>query len=251
MVDNPDFTPSQVGGLFTFLARQLAKPDNTLFVNRNLFDQVTDAISQIAISLKISLFWQLKVQSMVWLYKSREIQKNVWEQCSDMCKLWIHKLTNKQKEQILTIFQFLQRNSWTRNEPPRQRTFLNQQNSSCDTVAVLSKTPKVAGNLFLNIKKTTHQLKGTIHQKWKFIIWHYIRLWTNKIQTGAMPEALRAQTVLKIEKVHFCFFLGGYFFLSLRKCCNTVSAVKFQKCVVDKEPSLDSPSVWGVSKVLK
>lgn len=41
MVDNPDFTPSQVGGLFTFLARQLAKPDNTLFVNRKLFDQVT------------------------------------------------------------------------------------------------------------------------------------------------------------------------------------------------------------------
>lgn len=41
MVDNPDFTPSQVGGLFTFLARQLAKPDNTLFVNRNLFDQVS------------------------------------------------------------------------------------------------------------------------------------------------------------------------------------------------------------------
>lgn len=40
MVDNPDFTPSQVGGLFTFLARQLAKPNNTLFVNRNLFDQV-------------------------------------------------------------------------------------------------------------------------------------------------------------------------------------------------------------------
>lgn len=42
MVDNPDFTPSQVGGLFTFLARQLAKPDNTLFVNRKLFDQVTN-----------------------------------------------------------------------------------------------------------------------------------------------------------------------------------------------------------------
>ncbi|XP_023183380.1 vacuolar protein sorting-associated protein 8 homolog isoform X2 [Xiphophorus maculatus] len=42
MVDNPDFTPSQVGGLFTFLARQLAKPNNTLFVNRNLFDQVLE-----------------------------------------------------------------------------------------------------------------------------------------------------------------------------------------------------------------
>ncbi|XP_053731744.1 vacuolar protein sorting-associated protein 8 homolog [Synchiropus splendidus] len=42
MVENPDFTPSQVGGLFTFLARQLAKPDNTLFVNRNLFSQVLE-----------------------------------------------------------------------------------------------------------------------------------------------------------------------------------------------------------------
>ncbi|XP_076019351.1 vacuolar protein sorting-associated protein 8 homolog [Genypterus blacodes] len=42
MVDNADFTPSQVGGLFTFLARQLAKPDNTLFVNRKLFDQVLE-----------------------------------------------------------------------------------------------------------------------------------------------------------------------------------------------------------------
>ncbi|RVE65481.1 hypothetical protein OJAV_G00117050 [Oryzias javanicus] len=42
MVDNQDFTPSQVGGLFTFLARQLVKPDNTLFVNRKLFDQVLE-----------------------------------------------------------------------------------------------------------------------------------------------------------------------------------------------------------------
>ncbi|XP_042812600.1 vacuolar protein sorting-associated protein 8 homolog isoform X6 [Panthera tigris] len=42
MVENSDFTPSQVGCLFTFLARQLAKPDNTLFVNRTLFDQVLE-----------------------------------------------------------------------------------------------------------------------------------------------------------------------------------------------------------------
>lgn len=42
MVENSDFTPSQVGCLFTFLARQLAKPDNTLFVNRMLFDQVLE-----------------------------------------------------------------------------------------------------------------------------------------------------------------------------------------------------------------
>lgn len=40
-MENSDFTPSQVGCLFTFLARQLAKPDNTLFVNRTLFDQVS------------------------------------------------------------------------------------------------------------------------------------------------------------------------------------------------------------------
>ncbi|XP_039610993.1 vacuolar protein sorting-associated protein 8 homolog [Polypterus senegalus] len=42
MVENSDFTPSQVGCLFTFLARQLAKPNNTLFVNRKLFDQVLE-----------------------------------------------------------------------------------------------------------------------------------------------------------------------------------------------------------------
>ncbi|KAL1021743.1 hypothetical protein UPYG_G00017420 [Umbra pygmaea] len=42
MVENSDFTPSQVGCLFTFLARQLAKADNTLFVNRKLFDQVLE-----------------------------------------------------------------------------------------------------------------------------------------------------------------------------------------------------------------
>lgn len=55
MVDNPDFTPSQVGGLFTFLARQLAKPDNTLFVNRKLFDQVGDRILNKSCSLKTIL----------------------------------------------------------------------------------------------------------------------------------------------------------------------------------------------------
>uniref|UniRef100_A0A670ZWP2 Vacuolar protein sorting-associated protein 8 homolog n=1 Tax=Pseudonaja textilis TaxID=8673 RepID=A0A670ZWP2_PSETE len=42
MVENSDFTPSQVGCLFTFLAQQLAKPNNTLFVNRMLFDQVLE-----------------------------------------------------------------------------------------------------------------------------------------------------------------------------------------------------------------
>lgn len=55
MVENPDFTPSQVGGLFTFLARQLAKPDNTLFVNRKLFDQVSDRILSKSYSLRTIL----------------------------------------------------------------------------------------------------------------------------------------------------------------------------------------------------
>lgn len=59
MVENPDFTPSQVGGLFTFLARQLAKADNTLFVNRKLFDQVTYQVLQIprVFPFKIELSW--------------------------------------------------------------------------------------------------------------------------------------------------------------------------------------------------
>ncbi|XP_078459941.1 vacuolar protein sorting-associated protein 8 homolog [Lampetra planeri] len=42
MVEGKGFSPSQVGSLFTFLARQLAKPENTLFVNRHLFDQVLE-----------------------------------------------------------------------------------------------------------------------------------------------------------------------------------------------------------------
>uniref|UniRef100_A0A8C7Y3D6 VPS8 subunit of CORVET complex n=1 Tax=Oryzias sinensis TaxID=183150 RepID=A0A8C7Y3D6_9TELE len=54
MVDNQDFTPSQVGGLFTFLARQLVKPDNTLFVNRKLFDQVR-------LFVLIRVCWDLQV----------------------------------------------------------------------------------------------------------------------------------------------------------------------------------------------
>uniref|UniRef100_A0A8C4QHW8 Uncharacterized protein n=1 Tax=Eptatretus burgeri TaxID=7764 RepID=A0A8C4QHW8_EPTBU len=42
MVEGGGFSPSQVGSLFTFLARQLARPDNTLFVNRQLFEQVLE-----------------------------------------------------------------------------------------------------------------------------------------------------------------------------------------------------------------
>lgn len=71
MVDNPDFTPSQVGGLFTFLARQLAKPDNTLFVNRNLFDQVNNTIFLIAVSIRITSFWQVKGQNKVRLFNKQ------------------------------------------------------------------------------------------------------------------------------------------------------------------------------------
>jgi hypothetical protein len=55
-VENSDFTPSQVGCLFTFLARQLAKPDNTLFVNRTLFDQVRDFTVRPGAAFFYSLF---------------------------------------------------------------------------------------------------------------------------------------------------------------------------------------------------
>ncbi|XP_033849664.2 vacuolar protein sorting-associated protein 8 homolog isoform X1 [Acipenser ruthenus] len=42
MLESVDFTPSQIGCLFTFLARQIAKTENALFVNMQLFDQVLD-----------------------------------------------------------------------------------------------------------------------------------------------------------------------------------------------------------------
>lgn len=34
------FQPTQVGILFTFLARQMAKPDSSLYVSKLLFEQV-------------------------------------------------------------------------------------------------------------------------------------------------------------------------------------------------------------------
>lgn len=40
MVDKSGFSPSQIGALFIFLARQLARPDNTIFISKMLFDQV-------------------------------------------------------------------------------------------------------------------------------------------------------------------------------------------------------------------
>ncbi|XP_064465584.1 vacuolar protein sorting-associated protein 8 homolog [Ornithodoros turicata] len=46
MVKSEGFSPTQVGALFTFLARQLARPDNTLVVNRLLFEQVVEYLTQ-------------------------------------------------------------------------------------------------------------------------------------------------------------------------------------------------------------
>ncbi|XP_064186867.1 vacuolar protein sorting-associated protein 8 homolog [Anguilla rostrata] len=40
MLESTDFSPSQIGSLFTFLARQLAKAEDNLFANRQLFHQV-------------------------------------------------------------------------------------------------------------------------------------------------------------------------------------------------------------------
>lgn len=45
MVQSEGFSPTEVGALFTFLARQLARPDNTLIVNRLLFEQVLEYLT--------------------------------------------------------------------------------------------------------------------------------------------------------------------------------------------------------------
>lgn len=46
MVQGEGYSPTQVGALFTFLARQLARPDSRLVVDRLLFDQVLEYLSQ-------------------------------------------------------------------------------------------------------------------------------------------------------------------------------------------------------------
>ncbi|XP_013387109.1 vacuolar protein sorting-associated protein 8 homolog isoform X2 [Lingula anatina] len=46
MVESEGFSPSQVGILFTFLARQMARHENTIFVDRVLFEQVLEFLSQ-------------------------------------------------------------------------------------------------------------------------------------------------------------------------------------------------------------
>ena len=44
MVESIGFNPMQVGILFTFLARQMARHDN-IFVSRVLFDQVLESLA--------------------------------------------------------------------------------------------------------------------------------------------------------------------------------------------------------------
>ncbi|XP_074642624.1 vacuolar protein sorting-associated protein 8 homolog [Tubulanus polymorphus] len=45
MVESVGFSPTQVGILFTFLARQMARHENTIHVNRVLFEQVLEFLS--------------------------------------------------------------------------------------------------------------------------------------------------------------------------------------------------------------
>lgn len=90
--------------------------------------------------------------------------------------------------------------------PVSSKKQLNQkQNTSYNTVAVLSKTAKVAVNLFLNIKKAHTPAQRNNSPKMKI---YYITLYertvskckcTNKIENGAMSEVLRAQIDLRIE----------------------------------------------------
>ncbi|XP_035826479.1 vacuolar protein sorting-associated protein 8 homolog isoform X2 [Aplysia californica] len=45
MVESVGFTPTQIGILFTFLARQMARHENTIVVNRVLFEQVLEFLA--------------------------------------------------------------------------------------------------------------------------------------------------------------------------------------------------------------
>uniref|UniRef100_K1R9K0 Vacuolar protein sorting-associated protein 8-like protein n=1 Tax=Magallana gigas TaxID=29159 RepID=K1R9K0_MAGGI len=45
MVESGEFTPTQIGVLFTFLARQMASHENTILVNRVLFEQVLEFLA--------------------------------------------------------------------------------------------------------------------------------------------------------------------------------------------------------------
>lgn len=45
MVESEGFSPTQVGALFTFLARQMAKHENSIIVNRLLFEQVIEFLT--------------------------------------------------------------------------------------------------------------------------------------------------------------------------------------------------------------
>lgn len=40
MVEGEGFGPAQLGGLFTFIARQMSRQQGAIAVNRQLFDQV-------------------------------------------------------------------------------------------------------------------------------------------------------------------------------------------------------------------
>ncbi|KFM79086.1 Vacuolar protein sorting-associated protein 8-like protein, partial [Stegodyphus mimosarum] len=45
MVQNEGFLPTEIGALFTFLARQMAKQENSIMVNRLLFEQVLEHLT--------------------------------------------------------------------------------------------------------------------------------------------------------------------------------------------------------------
>ncbi|XP_033098288.1 vacuolar protein sorting-associated protein 8 homolog [Anneissia japonica] len=51
MVESTGFDPTQVGFLFTFLARQMAKHENTIVVNRLLFEQVLEFLCSVETSV--------------------------------------------------------------------------------------------------------------------------------------------------------------------------------------------------------
>uniref|UniRef100_A0A8C9B619 RING-type domain-containing protein n=1 Tax=Phocoena sinus TaxID=42100 RepID=A0A8C9B619_PHOSS len=88
MVENSDFTPSQVGCLFTFLARQLAKPDNTLFVNRTLFDQVLEFLCSPDDDSRHSERQQVLLELLQagGIVQFEESRSSVWQKSYQICE---------------------------------------------------------------------------------------------------------------------------------------------------------------------
>ncbi|OXA63103.1 Vacuolar protein sorting-associated protein 8 [Folsomia candida] len=81
MVEQGNFTPTQVGILFTFLARQMAKPDSSLYVSKLLFEQVLEHLT----SAKEGNRVDERQQALIELLQAGGIQHFDYNKLLDKC----------------------------------------------------------------------------------------------------------------------------------------------------------------------